>query len=107
VSLAQHPVKLEPGADYVIAIELRGEGDTSQFYADFYDSPAYDAAAQDYAITERLGPEFRWLRFVIPAGPQPPPAAWFRLVNPSPGTVSIRSVKISRLDTMGDGLLRP
>ncbi|MCA2966801.1 MAG: hypothetical protein INH40_23130 [Acidobacteriaceae bacterium] len=106
-SLAQHPVSLEPGADYVITLEARAEGDTRNFYADFYGVPAYDAAAQDYAITEPLGPEFRWLRFVIPAGPQPPPAAWLRLVNPSPGTVSIRSVKISRLDTMGDGLLRP
>jgi hypothetical protein len=81
VSLAQHPVSSEPGADYVIALELHGEGDTSQFYADFYGAPAYDAAAQDYAITERLGPEFRWLRFVIPAGPgearrRQPGSAW-------------------------------
>jgi hypothetical protein len=106
LSIAQHPVGLRADFEYVVEFEARGEGDTSAFYADLYGGPGYDAAEQDHTIGE-LGREFRWVRFVIPAGTAPPPETWLRLVNPSPGTVWVRSVRISRLDTMEVGLLRP
>lgn len=106
VGIAQHPVALQADSDYVVEFELRGEGDTRAFYADFY-GEGYDAAEQDHMISEPPGREFRWLRFVIPSGAAPPPQTWLRLVNPSPGTVWVRSARISRLDTMEVGLLRP
>lgn len=106
VSIAQHPVLLAAEAEYAVEFEARSEGDISTFYADFY-GEGYDAAAQDHRITEPLGPEYRWVRFVIPTGPSPPARAWLRLINPSPGAVWIRSARISRLDTMEVGLLRP
>lgn len=106
LGIAQHPVPLRADFEYVVEFEARAAGDTSAFYADFYGGQGYDAAEQDHTIGE-LGREFRWVRFVIPAGAAPPPQTWLRLVNPSPGTVWIRSVRISRLDTMEVGLLRP
>lgn len=107
VSIAQHPVQLRADFEYLVELEVRGSGDTSAFYADFYGGQGYDAAEQDHTIPETLGPEFRWVRFVIPAGAAPPPQTWLRLVNPSPGTVGLRAARISRLDTMEVGLLRP
>ncbi len=106
VSIAQHLVPLQADFEYVVEFEARAEGDTSAFYADFYGGQGYDAAEQDHTIGE-LGREFRWVRFVIPAGTAPPAQSWLRLVNPSPGTVWVRSARISRLDTMEVGLLRP
>ncbi len=111
VGLAQHAVTLQADGEYVVEFEARAEGDTRAFYADFYGGQGYDSAEQDHVIGElgpgELGREFRWVRFVIPAGAAPPSQAWLRLVNPSPGTVWVRSVRISRLDTMEVGLLRP
>jgi len=106
LSIAQHPVPLRADYDYVVEFEARAEGDTKAFYADFYGGQGYDAAEQDHTVGE-LGREFQWVRFVMPAGASPPAQAWLRLVNPSPGTVWVRSVRISRLDTMEVGLLRP
>jgi hypothetical protein len=106
VGIAQHPVALQADSDYVVEFELRGEGDTRAFYADLY-GEGYDAAEQDHMISEPPGREFHWLRFVISSGAAPPPQTWLRLVNPSPGTVWVRSARISRLDTMEVGLLRP
>lgn len=96
VSLAEHPVQLLPNAEYVITFEARANGDPKGLYADLYNGNAYDNHAQDYDLVG-LGPDFKSFRFVIPAGPAPPPNAFLRVVNPNLVPVFIRFVHFARL----------
>ena len=96
VSLAEHPIQLQPNTEYAVTLEARTTGNPKGLYADLYNGNAYDNRAQDYDLTG-LGPEFKRFRFIIPAGPSPPPNAFLRFINPTPVPVFIRAVQFSRL----------
>jgi hypothetical protein len=95
LGLVQHPVRLEADSTYEVVLEARASGPAPNFYADLY-GPGYDLPAQDHVIAN-LTPEFQTIRFLLSSGPQPSTPAALRFINPSPATITIRAVQLSRI----------
>jgi hypothetical protein len=95
-SVLQHPLRFHAGATYRVLLEIKAVDPATALTVDLYSGAAYDAPAQDHAITG-LESEYTTYTFGLPAGPNPPERGFIRLVSVSRLPVSVRRIIVSEV----------